>query len=86
MREFEQEFLNAYREGRQPRCLACLKPLIIEETVYRVRVWRWDEEAKRYRVSILDEGTERPCCLECHAEYPIWINEGKLLCDLGITY
>ena len=80
------ELEQAYEEGRQPLCPHCRQPLVIEETQYKTRVWRWDAKARRYHIGILDAGTERPGCLKCSAEFSIFIGDSKLLRELGIDY
>jgi hypothetical protein len=82
-----EELAEARNEGRQPICPNCNELLVIEETQYRTRVWRWDAQAHRYRAGILDEGTERPVCLKCGMEFGrFWIGESRALRELGIDY
>jgi hypothetical protein len=82
-----EELADARKEGRQPLCPNCHEPLVIEETVYRVRVWRWDAQIRRYRMGILDEGAERPGCLKCKTEFGrFWIGESREMRELGIDY
>jgi hypothetical protein len=81
-----QELASSQQEGRQPICPHCQKPLAIEEMQYKIRVWRWDEQTRCYQKTIGEEGTSRPCCSKCQAEFPIFIGSEKLLRDLGIDY
>lgn len=81
-----EELTQAHIEGRQPLCPNCRKPLVIEETQYKTRVWRWDAQARQYRKEVLDQGTERPGCLNCGVELPIFIGGSRVLHELGIDY
>ena len=81
-----QEFIQAQKEERQPRCPYCQEPLVIEELWYKVHVWEWDAPARRYGKELVDEGTERPRCSACQEEFYFFINGSELLCDLGLQY
>lgn len=86
MDSIEQEFVNAKKEGRQPRCSECGQPLVIMQCFYRIIAFKWDEQMKRYRKALIDEGTERPESQVCGHELPIFIGATKAQRDLGLEY
>lgn len=86
MDSIEQEFVNAKKEGRQPRCSECRQLLVIMQCFYRIIAFKWDEQTKCYRKVLVDEGKERPQSQVCGHEFAIWIGETRAQRDLGLEY
>ena len=84
--DLKRELLDAQEKGCHPRCPECHKPLVIEEVWCRVQVWKWDALTRCYRKYIEDEGTHRPCCRECQAEFSFFMGSSQLLQDTGLHY
>ena len=64
----EEEFELAKKEGRQPRCVHCGKPLDrVEETQLDFITWIWDKKTMSYIKQPPAGDTETPYCANCGA-------------------
>ena len=65
----KEEYELAKKEGRQPICIYCGKPLDeIRQMQYEFIVWRWDKDKKCYIKDDDSGDTDRPFCASCEAE------------------
>lgn len=64
MKSIREEYELARKEGRQPNCIYCSKPLTIIQTQYVDLTWKWSEEEKRYKKFESGEA-EKPYCADC---------------------
>jgi NAD-dependent SIR2 family protein deacetylase len=61
------EYAAATREGRQPRCPYCKKPLEVQQTLRDRVIWTWDEKLKQY-VKTCEDDADAPRCVACEEE------------------
>lgn len=61
------EFKAAQKEGRQPCCPYCHKPLEIGQTQRITLFWRWNPEKKAYENKVSEGDAYQPFCTFCLA-------------------
>ena len=72
------EYAAAKREGRQPICPYCKKPLEVRQNQRDQILWSWDEGLKLY-VKTSDGDADAPYCVACQAEDWDFINKRSLV-------
>ena len=74
--EVLEEFKRAKKEGRQPKCVYCKKPLVVIETQYIDLLWEWDKKQKKYIKSELNGDSDGPRCKNCETKDWDFTNNG----------
>jgi len=65
----KEEYKLAKKEGRQPVCIYCGKPLDkIIQSQLQVITWWWDKEKKCYVKDDCIEDADKPFCASCDKE------------------
>ena len=60
-----EEYQKAKKEGRQPNCPFCNRPLELSQTQYTDIHWTWNTEEKRYIKDDSSGDAEKPYCVHC---------------------
>lgn len=82
-RTIQEEYLLAKQEKRQPLCVHCGKPLIIEKKNDGYFQWNWDNQTHRYVASLIPgeilgnviDIAEEPYCIHCGTQDWDFIDE-----------
>lgn len=64
----QEEYQRAIKEGRQPNCPYCGKPLEVTQTQATFIFWNWNEEQKRYVKNDTGGDADKPYCVRCEAK------------------
>lgn len=82
-----QELEEAAREGRQPLCVGCKKPLdVVCQQSSSYFYWEWNDKEKRYRQSDDFGDADKPFHVEC--DWADWdlVESGEATARLGLDY